>query len=137
MIVTILLVVLMVAYLLSWVMYQKYQFLERDLYVTDPQKARENSKLWHKWKGVNQICVYSMVFLGFGFKIMMVFAVLFWAGFDLLVNKIVLNRPWLFVGTTADTDIFIRKIADKVHIKPEYTSLLIKITVLACTIIFL
>lgn len=131
------LVVLMVAYLVSWVMYQKYQFKERDLYSTDGHNAYENNKKWHFWKGINQICVYGMVFLGFGFKMMMIFAVLFWAGFDLFVNKIVLNRPWLFVGTTADTDKFIRKVSDKIHIKPEYTSLLIKIAVLACTIIFL
>lgn len=131
------LVILMIAYLVSWVMYQKYQFLERDLYSKDSHNAYENNKKWHFWKGINQICVYGMVFLGFGFKMMMIFAVLFWAGFDLFVNKIVLNRPWLFVGTTADTDKFIRKVSDKIHIKPEYTSLLIKITVLACTIIFL
>jgi hypothetical protein len=137
MIATISLVVLMVVYLISWVMYQKHQFLERDLYEIDPQKAYANNKLWHKWKGINQLCVYGMVYLGFGFKMMMIFAVLFWAGFDLFVNKIVLNRPWLFVGTTADTDLFVRKVADKIHIKPEYTSLLIKIAVLACTIIFL
>jgi hypothetical protein len=137
MIATISLVVLMVVYLISWVMYQKHQFLERDLYEIDPQKAYTNNKLWHKWKGINQLCVYGMVYLGFGFKMMMIFAVLFWAGFDLFCNKIVLNRPWLFVGTTADTDLFVRKVADKIHIKPEYTSLLIKIAVLACTIIFL
>jgi hypothetical protein len=131
------LVILMVAYLVSWVMYQKYQFLERDLYSTDSYNAYENNKKWHFWKGINQICVYGMVFLGFGFKMMMIFAVLFWAGFDLFVNKIVLNRPWLFVGTTADTDKFIRKVSDKIHIKPEYTSLLIKVAILICTIIFL
>ena len=131
------LVILMVAYLVSWVMYQKYQFKERDLYVTVPNLAYENNKKWHFWKGINQICVYGMIFLGFGFKWMMIFAVLFWAAFDLFVNKIVLNRPWLFVGTTADTDKFIRKISNKIHIKPEYTSLIIKIAVLACTIIFL
>jgi hypothetical protein len=127
----------MIAYLVSWVMYQKYQFLERDLYSTDGYNAYENNKKWHFWKGINQICVYGMVFLGFGFKMMMIFAVLFWAGFDLFVNKIVLNRPWLFVGTTADTDKFIRKVSNKIHIKPEITSLLIKATVLICTVIFL
>ena len=135
--ITLSLVVLMIAYLVSWVMYQKYQFLERDLYSTDSYNAYENNKKWHFWKGINQICVYGMVFLGFGFKMMMIFAVLFWAGFDLFVNKIVLNRPWLFVGTTADTDKFIRKVSDKIHIKPEYTSLLIKVAILICTIIFL
>jgi hypothetical protein len=132
------LVVLMIAYLVSWVVYQKHQFLERDLYATDPQTAYNiHNKKWHFWKGVNQSCVYGIVFLGFGFKMMIIFAVLFWAGFDLFCNKIVLNRPWLFVGTTADTDLFIRKVADKIHIKPEYTSLLIKVVILLATIILL
>ena len=125
------------AYLVSWVKYQQYQFKERDLYEINPQSAYEANKMWHKWKGANQMVVYALIFMGFGFKMAMIFAVLFWAGFDLFVNKIVLNRPWLFVGTTADTDLFIRKVSDKIHIKPEYTSLLIKIAVLACTIIFL
>ena len=132
------LVILMVAYLVSWVIYQKHQFLERDLYTTDPQTAYQtHNKGWHFWKGVNQLCVYGIVFLGFGFKMMMIFAVLFWAGFDLFCNKIVLNRPWLFVGTTADTDLFIRKVANIIHIKPEYTSLLIKVVILLATIILL
>lgn len=135
--ITTILVVLMIAYLVSWVMYQKHQFKERDLYSTDGHNAYENNKLWHKWKGVNQLCVYLLVGMGFGFKMMVIFAVLFWAGFDLFVNKLVLNRPWLFVGTTADTDLFIRKVADKIHIKPEYTSLLIKAVILLATITLL
>ena len=131
------LVILMITYLVSWVIYQKHQFLERDLYSTDGHNAYENNKKWHFWKGVNQLCVYGIVFLGFGFKMMMIFAVLFWAGFDLFCNKIVLNRPWLFVGTTADTDLFIRKVSNIIHIKPEYTSLLIKVVILLATIILL
>lgn len=131
------LVILMIAYLASWVMYQKYQFIERNLYSTDGHNAYEANKKWHFWKGINQICVYGMIFLGFGFKMMMIFAVLFWAGFDVLINVMVLNRPPFFVGVTAGTDKFIRKVADIIHLKPETTSLLIKATVLACTIIFL
>jgi hypothetical protein len=135
--ITVSLVALMVAYLVSWVIYQKHQFIERNLYSTDGHNAYEANKKWHFWKGINQICVYGMVFLGFGFKMMMIFAVLFWAGFDLFCNKIVLNRPWLFVGTTADTDKFIRKIADVIHLKPEITSLLIKVAILLATIVLL
>ena len=127
----------MVAYLVSWVMYQKYQFIERNLYSTDGHNAYEANKKWHFWKGINQLSVYGMVFLGFGFKMMMIFAVLFWAAFDVLVNVIVLKRPPFYVGVTADTDKFIRKVADTIHLKPETTSLLIKASLLACTIIFL
>ena len=135
--ITTLLVLLMIAYLASWVLYQKHQFKERDLYSTDGHNAYENNKKWHFWKGINQLCVYALVGLGFGFKMMIIFAVLFWAGFDLFVNKIVLNRPWLFVGTTADTDLFVRKVSDKIKLKPEYTSLLIKAVVLLSVIVFL
>jgi hypothetical protein len=131
------LVVLMIAHLISWVVYQKYQFLERDLKATNPEEAYANNKLWHKWKGINHITVYGIVFLGFGFKMMMIFAVLFWAAFDLFINKIVLNRPWLFVGTTAQSDLMIRKIAGIIKVTPEYTSLLIKIIILTLTIILL
>lgn len=135
--ITTILVLLMIAYLASWVLYQKYQFKERDLYASDGHNAYENNKKWHFWKGINQLCVYALVGLGFGFKMMVIFAVLFWAGFDLFVNKIVLNRPWLFVGTTADTDLFIRKVSDKIKLKPEHTSLLIKIVVLLAAIVIL
>lgn len=134
---TIILISLMVAYLVSWVLYQKHQFLERDLYSTDGHNAYENNKKWHFWKGINQLCVYALVGMGFGFKMMVIFAVLFWAGFDLFVNKIVLNRPWLFVGTTADTDLFVRKIADKIKVKAEYTSLIIKAAILLAVITLL
>ena len=137
MLTSIALVILMIIHLISWVVYQKYQFLERNLYEINPQEAYENNKLWHKWKGINHLTVYGMIFFGFGFKWMMIFAVLFWAAFDLFVNKIVLNREWLSVGRTAGTDKFIRKVANIIHIKPEYTSLLIKIVVLLSTIIFL
>jgi hypothetical protein len=133
--ITTILVVLMIAYVASWVLYQKHQFKERDLYSTDGHNAYENNKKWHFWKGINQLCVYALVGLGFGFKMMVIFAVLFWASFDLFVNKIVLNRPWLFVGTTADTDLFIRKVSNKIKLKPEYTSLLIKIVVLLAAIV--
>ncbi len=68
---------------------------------------------------------------------MMIFAVLFWAGFDILINVMVLNRPPLFVGVTADTDKFIRKVADIIHLKPEITSLLIKVAILLATIVLL
>ena len=135
--ITTILVLLMIAYVASWVLYQKHQFKERDLYSTDGHNAYENNKKWHFWKGINQLCVYALVGLGFGFKMMVIFAVLFWASFDLFVNKIVLNRPWLFVGTTADTDLFIRKVSDKIKLKPEYTSLLIKIVVLLAAIVIL
>ena len=130
------LVLLMVIHLVSWVVYQKHQFLERDLVNTNPEKAYQvHNKGWHFWKGINHLSVYGMLFFGFGFKWMMIFAVLFWALFDIFINIIVLKRPGLHIGKTADTDLFIRKVADIIHIKPEYTSLIIKAAILLGVIV--
>lgn len=138
MITSIALVVLMVGHLISWVVYQKHQFLERDLVHTEPEKAYQlHNKGWHFWKGINHITVYGMLFFGFGFKWMMIFAVLFWAGFDILVNIVVLKRKALHVGKTADTDLFIRKVASIIRLTPEVTSLLIKVVILLGAIIIL
>jgi len=136
MLISIALVALMIAHLISWVVYQKHQFLERDLVNSDPNTAYQvHNKGWHFWKGINHISVYGMLFLGFGFKWMMIFAVLFWALFDIFINIIVLKRPGLHIGKTADTDLFIRKVADIIHIKPEYTSLIIKAAILLGVIV--
>ena len=128
-------IILLALQLISWVWYQKYQFLERDLVATKPEEAYANNKLWHKWKAINHISLYGLLFLGFGFKTMLVFAVLFWALFDVLVNIVVLKRPPLFVGTTADTDKFLRKLGEFLHIKPEIASVLIKVVILIIAII--
>lgn len=128
-------IILLSLQLISWVWYQKYQFLERDLFATKPQEAYDNNKLWHKWKAVNHISLYGLLFLGFGFKTMLIFAVLFWALFDVLINIVVLKRLPFFVGTTADTDKFLRKIGKSLHIKPEIASVLIKVVILIIAII--
>jgi len=138
MITSIALVVLMIVHLISWVVYQKHQFLERDLVHSDPETAyQKHNKGWHFWKGINHISVYGMLYFGFGFKWMMIFAVLFWAGFDILVNVVVLKRKALHVGKTADTDLFIRKVSNIIKISPEHTSLLIKVAILLGVIVVL
>jgi hypothetical protein len=128
-------IILLAIQLISWVWYQKYQFLERDLFATKPQEAYANNKLWHKWKAVNHISLYGLLFLGFGFKTMLIFAVLFWALFDVLINIVVLKRKALYVGMTADTDKFLRKLGEFLHIKPEIASVLIKVVILTIAII--
>ena len=128
-------IILLSLQLISWVWYQKYQFIERDLVATKPEEAYANNKLWHKWKAINHISLYGLLFLGFGFKTMLIFAVSFWALFDVLVNIVVLKRPPLFVGTTADTDKFLRKLGEFLHIKPEIASVLIKVVILIIAII--
>ena len=74
--------------------------------------------------------VYAVLWGTFGFYAMFIFATCFWLGFDILINVIVLKRPAFYVGVTADTDKFIRKVAEFIKIKPEYASALIKIVIL-------
>jgi hypothetical protein len=66
---------------------------------------------------------------------MVFFATAFWFGFDILCNIIVLKRPAFYVGQTAQTDLFIRKVAELIKIKPEYASALIKVLILLILII--
>lgn len=132
---TIFLTIVFLVHLISWVLYQKHQFLERDLYETDSHNAYEHNKKWHIWKGINHLSVYVLVWSLYGFFSMVFFATAFWFGFDILCNIIVLKRPAFYVGVTADTDKFIRKIAEIVKIKPELASVLIKIIILLLLII--
>ena len=132
---TIFLTIVFLVHLISWVLYQKHQFNERDLYASKPQEAYEQNKKWHFWKGINHISVYVLVWSLYGFWSMFLFATAFWLGFDILCNVIVLKRPAFYVGVTADTDKFIRKVAELIKIKPEYTSALIKILILTILLI--
>jgi hypothetical protein len=125
---TIFLSIVFLVHLISWVLYQKHQFKERDLYATDSYNAYEHNKKWHIWKGINHLSVY-------GFFSMVFFATAFWFGFDILCNVIVLKRPAFYVGQTAQTDLFIRKVAELIKIKPEYASALIKVLILLILII--
>ena len=127
---TIFLTIVFLVHLISWVLYQKHQFKERDLYSTDSHNAYEANKKWHFWKGINHLSVYVLVWSLYGFWSMLFFATSFWFGFDILCNVIVLKRPAFYVGVTADTDKFIRKVAEFIKIKPEYASALIKIVIL-------
>jgi hypothetical protein len=127
---TIFLTIVFLVHLISWVLYQKFQLKERDIYATQPQEAYEQNKKWHFWKGINHLSVYAVLWGTFGFYAMFVFATCFWLGFDILINVIVLKRPAFYVGKTADTDKFLRKVAELIKIKPEYVSALIKVLIL-------
>jgi hypothetical protein len=132
---TIFLTIVFLVHLISWVLYQKHQFLERDLYATDSHNAYEHNKKWHISKGINHLSVYVLVWSLYGFWSMLLFATSFWFGFDILCNIIVLKRPAFYVGLTAETDKFIRKIAEFIKIKPEYASALIKVLILLILLI--
>jgi len=132
---TIFLTIVFLVHLISWVLYQKHQFKERDLYATDSHNAYEHNKKWHIWKGINHLSVYVLVWSLYGFFSMIFFATAFWFGFDILCNVIVLKRPAFYVGQTAQTDLFIRKVAEFIKIKPEYASALIKVLILLILLI--
>jgi hypothetical protein len=132
---TIFLSIVFLVHLISWVLYQKHQFKERDLYEIKPQEAYEQNKKWHFWKGINHLSVYVLVWSLYGFLPMVFFATAFWFGFDILCNVIVLKRPAFYVGKTAQTDLFIRKVSELIKIKPEYASALIKVLILLILII--
>ena len=132
---TIFLTIVFLVHLISWVLYQKYQFNERDLYATKPQEAYKQNKKWHFWKGINHLSVYVLIWSLYGFLPMVFFATAFWFGFDILCNVIVLKRPAFYVGQTAQTDLFIRKVAEFIKINPEYASALIKVLILIILLI--
>jgi hypothetical protein len=130
---SIFLIIILLVHLISWVLYQKHQFKERDLYATDLHNAYEHNKKWHICKGINHLSVYVLVWSNYGFFQMVFFASVFWFGFDILCNVIVLKRAAFYVGVTADTDKFIRKVSELIKIKPEYASTLIKVLILLIT----
>lgn len=132
---TIFLSIVFLVHLISWVLYQKHQFNERDYYAISKEEAYIENKKWHIWKGINHLSVYVLVWSLYGFFSMVFFATAFWFGFDILCNIIVLKRPAFYVGQTAQTDLFIRKVAEFIKIKPEYASALIKVLILLILLI--
>jgi hypothetical protein len=124
-----------VIYLLSWIQFQKYQFLERDY--NKVVKNQEYSKKWHYWKGLNQLIFFAVVFLFASWKITLVCMAFYWIGFDAFFNKIVLKRDFFFVGTTSTIDKTLQAISKKLHISSTTFSAILKIGLLAISVILL
>lgn len=124
-----------VIYLLSWVQFQKYQFLERDY--NKVAKNQEYSRKWHYWKGLNQLIFFAVVFLFASWKITLVCMAFYWISFDAFFNKIILKRNFFFIGTTSAIDKFLQKISTKLHISPNLVSAILKIGFLLSSIILL
>lgn len=94
-------------YTLSWIYYSKYQFIERDSsFPVDRSKA---SRLWHIWKGVNQISFLSLIALFADYKFAVFCASIYWVLFDIGVNIVALNRPWNYYGKTSFIDRMLGK----------------------------
>lgn len=134
-------ILLTLIYTFSWVRFQKYQFLERNYDIV--AKHPEYSKKWHFWKGINQVSFFGIMLFTIGWKLTLLNALIFWVLFDALINKLILKRPFFFVGTTAFTDVTIQKSAKlisspfKNSLKPEVLSGVLKILLIILIIILL
>ncbi len=89
-------------YLFTWIKFQNYQFLERDYNIV--VRHKEYSKRWHFWKGFNNIIFFSLLWFAFSRHIAFINVAFYWIFFDGLLNKMVLNRPFFYIGQTAFID---------------------------------
>lgn len=100
-------------YLFTWVKFQNYQFLERDY--NKVARNKEYSQLWHLWKGANQIIFFTLIYFTFGKYITFVNIIFYWILFDGLLNRIVLNRPFFYIGQTAFIDKQFHKFSEWIN----------------------
>lgn len=125
-------------YLLSWIKFQKYQFLERDYNIV--AKHSEYSRKWHFFKGLNQVIFFYLIFISFGFKIALIDSTMFWIFFDGWLNLSVLKREFFYVGNTSKIDKTIQSISQGIQIvykkvTPSLLSAFVKITTLIISLI--
>ncbi len=126
---------LTLVYLLSWVFYQKNQFLERDNSIVYHNKKL--SKRWHQWKFVQQVCFFFIIYLHFGLEITLVNIGFYWILFDAFLNKFVLNREFFYIGKTSVIDSKVRWIASKIKIDPYKLSAILKISLILLSILYI
>ena len=107
---------------IGWVLYSKWQFSEqrgqsvgkwhpygamvRTLVITTPYIIQTHPATWQDYilVGAINICL-----------------------FDLLINKIALNKNWLYIGSTSETDIHLKKYKWYIYFGFLVASILIKI----------
>jgi hypothetical protein len=121
-------------YLITWVFFQKYQFIERDNKAGSDIRQNAN-KRWHQWKAANQVVFFLLLVLISSVKIAILSSIIFWIFFDALLNKIALNKPLLYVGKTSYLDVNTRRLADILHIDPTHLSLILKILIIVLIIL--
>lgn len=93
--------VLLISYAVTYALRNSYQFKENRGDVTANKK-------WHFWQGGNQLCFYSLVGLSLGLNWAVAGALLFWVLFDIIVS-ISLGKHFWYLGDTARLDIFFKK----------------------------
>lgn len=120
-------ILLTATYLMSWVMYTKFQLLEKaSVMFHNFDDAKKANSQWHIYKGINQLAVYGLVWIIGGFKLALVVATMYWVLFDAMCNVIVLGKDVFYVGKTAQLDKWLRAIASKLNTSPEAVSFMIK-----------
>lgn len=131
------------AYLLTWVKFHKYQFLERDY--TTVANHKEYGRLWHTWKGANQGIFFVLLGSLFGWQLGIINALIYWVLFDGLLNILVLNKEFFYVGYSSwidkalrSTTRFINKLLSRISIKtgisPQQLSFTVKSILLAVSL---
>ena len=110
------------AYLASWVLFHKSQFLERDNFRWNPDTAKSANRQWHFWKGFNQIIFFGLLWYVFGFFNAAMCAAMYWVLFDSSMNRFVLKQGFFYVGSTAFIDRMTRKLAIFLKIKAPIVS---------------
>lgn len=114
-------------YLLSWVKFQKYQFLERDYDIV--AKHQEYSRNWHFYKGLNQIAFFIPMIVLFGLPLAIIDSIIYWICFDGWLNISVLKRKFFYVGNSAKIDKILQY-SSKLGMQPDLFAAIIKISLL-------
>lgn len=102
-----------------------------------PETDPSNKKLENQWHfvGAAFFCYFaaSLWFL-FGFQYVPFCLSSFWMIFGGIIHKVGLNKEFFFVGTTAKTDIFLRRLFPR---NPNKGSAILKISIFVASLIYL
>lgn len=89
--------ILTLFFIISWVGYSKYQFLERDS--SDAAIKISANKSWHKFKFLNQVVFFVAAALLSSIEFGIALALTYQLVFDSAINVIVEKQPIYHLGT--------------------------------------
>lgn len=97
----------------------------------DFRGANDYKKKWHIWQGARQLLFISFagVYL-MSWKFVFLGMAIFWILHDGILNKVGLNKPFFFVGTTARIDIMMRRVASWMSMDILIFSMILKLIAL-------
>ena len=102
-----------------------------------PENDPKNKEIEDKWHIVGAIIflyISATAWYFWGLSYVPFALSCFWSLFAGIVHRVGLNKPFFFVGTTAKTDILLRKLFPK---NPETGSAILKCSVLILSLIIL